>query len=58
MRFDRLAEFFDRVEATSGRSDMIAILAELCEDRKSEDATTAAEVVALYRKQPGVKSGT
>src|SRR6266542_4381146 len=29
MKFDRLAEFFDLVEATSGRNEMIRILAEL-----------------------------
>ena len=44
MKFDRLAEFFDRIEATSGRNQMIAMLAGLVGET---DAREVDKVVYL-----------
>src|SRR5688500_17667684 len=38
MLFDRLAEFFDRLEATSGRNQMIEILAGLFKEAEAKEA--------------------
>ena len=38
MQFDRLAEFFDRLEATSGRNQMIEILAALFTEAEAKEA--------------------
>src|SRR5688500_10560390 len=38
MQFDRLAEFFDRLEATSGRNQMIEILAALFKEAEAREA--------------------
>ena len=38
MLFDRLAEFFDRLEATSGRNQMIEILASLFKEAEAREA--------------------